>query len=1763
MIFNIIGKKMNKKKITLWLILFTALFVSANYSFAQTNFWNPTSGPVGTNVWSLAISSAGDLWAGTDGGVFKSTNNGDIWEAKNSGLTSDIIGVGGQTGGTPLLVRAIAIKNSNGYLFAGTLGGLFRSVDNGANWVRVLPDLNIRAVLINSSGTIFAGVEGMSSEAGIYVSNDNGATWTQKNEGLWNLFVRSLAITSGGTILAGTSGSGVFRSTDNGENWLIASNSINVSVEAITVTNTGVIYAATNQSPNIGVLKSTDNGATWAQVNTGLTDLQVNAIIFNPTTSHVFCGTYNQGVFRTTNGGSNWYRFNTGLPPIVNGNNAVRTFTLNSTGVMFAGTLGSGVYRSQIFLNPVLYTDKDTLVFTAAWGAALPASQQFLVENIGTGTLNWTAAKTASWFDISPASGTNSGLVTVSINSTTSQSPGTYYQNITLTAPGAGTSSPKNVVVKYIITGPGISVVSALNFGNVMVGSYKDSSITITNTGNATLTIPNAASFKIIGIDQTMFALTGSITYPINIAAGANRTFGIRFTPASIGTKTATLSINHNVPVVALSEVALTGNGVNPIISINPLSINFGNINVGSSRDSIVTISSVGNAKLNINSITISGADASSFTFTAPTLPYEIASGSNYLLPVRFTPVSVGAKSAIMIITHNAEGSPDTVSLNGVGVKPEILISPDTLNYGDVFTGSFKDLKFSISNSGSAPLIISSITKSGTDIAQFYRYSFPDSSLLPIVVNPGSMVSVNVRFAPNSDGQKSSFWILNHNAQGGQTTLYLRGRGVTSSVSIQPSPSLDFGSVQLGDRKDSSILVSNTGSTPVTISNIFLSGTDQSSFTSSSGVIILQPGEKLKVDVRFLPVSLGSKSAIINIVTSASAQPYTVTLTGNGVGIPVIVVDPTDLDFGSININSISTKTVKVRNTGNAPLVISSIQFLGTDAASFTLASPDVTFTVNPNESYDLQISFIPTTIGNKSARVVLNHNSAGSNSTINLSGIGVNAAITIQPNSLDFGDILVSSSSSKSIKISNNGSATLTINSLSIAGTNQTMFSLVSAPATPLSVAPGSSVDLNISFSPSSVGSKTAELIISSNASSVDSRIPLSGRGVAPGFSITPSPTLDFGSINVSASKNGNITITNTGTAPLLVSNLQISGADVAMFRRISSPDSSTFSSITLAASQSFTFTFSFTPTSAGSKSAKVTFTHALGSSDINLVGVGLAAGISINPSPLNFGNVVVNNSKDLTLSISNTGNASLTITKFEISGVDASMFQRFSTPDSQSIQITLNPLQTYTVTLRFIPVSSGNKTATLKIRNSVSDVDVALSGVGLAGGIALDPVNLNFGNLRVGRTKIDSIKVTNIGLAPLNISKIDITNKTFFTLPDNPGARSLSAGASFYIRVQFSPTSVGLKTSVLEITHDATGGLTSAQLSGTGIYPDITLSPSSQIDFGDVNIGSSKDLTLQVTNSGTDTLTVSSISIGGTNSALFTLPNGESSFKLAPAGNRVITIRFSPLTVGAKTGSITIVSDALSSPSIISLKGNGIVSNVRVGILKNYGGKPGDLVTIPVQALDDLTGKNAKSFTLVLKYKKTILYPKDIGITGTLSDGLTLSTTDSKPGELHIQVTNSSTKLLTGTGNLVNITFQALLGDTCGTHLILESFVFNTDGPTAVRENGYFNLIGRCGGEKGYVTSDPNSFLMQNSPNPVKAGNSSNIQFKLGIAGYTHLAIYDLLGREVMKLVDGNRGQGFHEVSFDTKDLPTGVYFYRLRTADFDSLRKMLIIR
>jgi pimeloyl-ACP methyl ester carboxylesterase len=231
-----------------------------------------------------------------------------------------------ETGGPPGFINCLAVSGTN--LFAGTGGeGVFVSTNNGPSWTAVNAGLPrrfpVRALAVSGTN-LFAG-----TDDGVFLSTNGGASWS--SAGLWRDNVNALAV-SGTSIFAGTRG-GVFFSTNNGARWTEVNTGLprRPSVFALAVSGTN-LFAGTVD----GVFLSTNNGASWTAVNTGLpAPLYVLALAVSGTS--IFAAG-ESGVFRSTNNGASWSA--AGLEEDV-----VRALVVSGTHV-FAGTRGGGVLLS-------------------------------------------------------------------------------------------------------------------------------------------------------------------------------------------------------------------------------------------------------------------------------------------------------------------------------------------------------------------------------------------------------------------------------------------------------------------------------------------------------------------------------------------------------------------------------------------------------------------------------------------------------------------------------------------------------------------------------------------------------------------------------------------------------------------------------------------------------------------------------------------------------------------------------------------------------------------------------------------------------------------------------------------------------------------------------------------------------------------------------------------------------------------------------------------------------------------------------------------------------------------------------------------------------------------------------------------------------------------------------------------------------------------------------------------------------------------------
>ena len=213
---------------------------------------------------------------------------------------------------------------------------------------------------------------------------------------------------------------------------------------------------------------------------------------------------------------------------------------------------------------------------------------------------------------------------------------------------------------------------------------------------------------------------------------------------------------------------------------------------------------------------------------------------------------------------------------------------------------------------------------------------------------------------------------------------------VVVNMSIAP-PSLNFGSVNVGQSVDQTITITNqASSTAVLTGNV---GTLSAPFSvvSGEGAFNLAPGESVTVTVRYSPTIAGSASASFPITHDATNQtsPTNISLSGTGVNVSVISVTPTSNNYGNVKVKRSSTVSFVVKNSGKANLSITS-GITGPDASMFKITSGSGNKTIKPGKSLTIRIAFKPTSKGSKSANLVITSNDPVTPSiNIPLSGIG------------------------------------------------------------------------------------------------------------------------------------------------------------------------------------------------------------------------------------------------------------------------------------------------------------------------------------------------------------------------------------------------------------------------------------------------------------------------------------------------------------------------------------------------------------------------------------------------------------------------------------------------------------------------------------------------------------------------------------------------------------------------------------------------------
>lgn len=631
-------------------------------------------------------------------------------------------------------------------------------------------------------------------------------------------------------------------------------------------------------------------------------------------------------------------------------------------------------------------------------------------------------------------------------------------------------------------TGQLTSSATTLDFGNTTVGTSSIKTLTLTAGTSASVVISQVST------TGTAFAVSG-VSLPLSLAAGASTNLTVTANPQTAGSISETLSVVSNASNSPTS-VALTTTASAPaaaVATLNPTSLNFGSVTVGSSSAKSVVISNSGTASLTISQITSTG---SGYTVGGFTLPIVLAAGASTSFNVNFAPTTTGSANGSVSLTGNASNSPANLPLTGSGAAApvaQLTVNPTTSNFGNVTVGSTSTQSVSITNSGNVSVTISQITTSGA--------GFTLAGVnVPLTLNPGQSSTYTAQFSPTAVGSASGQISVTSTASNSPTLISLSGTGVAApapQLSVNAT-SLSFGSVTVGSSGTKSVTISNSGNANLTISQITTSG---NGFSGSPITLplTLTPGQTASYTAQFAPTAVGSASGQISFGSNSPTNP-TVSLAGTGIAAQVLTlsVSQSSLAFGSVTVGNNSSQSLVLTNTGNANVTVSQITITGTGFTGSGITTP---LTLTPGQTATYTAQFAPTAAGSASGQITFTSNASNSPATVALAGTGVAATVlqlTASPTSIGFGNVNVGSTATQSVAITNTGNANVTISQITPSGSG---FS-GSGITVPLTLAAGQSANYTAQFAPTAAGSATGQISFVSNATNSPTTVSLSGTG-------------------------------------------------------------------------------------------------------------------------------------------------------------------------------------------------------------------------------------------------------------------------------------------------------------------------------------------------------------------------------------------------------------------------------------------------------------------------------------------------------------------------------------------------------------------------------------------------------------------------------------------------------------------------------------------
>ncbi len=434
-------------------------------------------------------------------------------------------------------------------------------------------------------------------------------------------------------------------------------------------------------------------------------------------------------------------------------------------------------------------------------------------------------------------------------------------------------------------------------FGEVGVGSFRDVTSVLSNTGE----VPIAISPTLLGCGDDYTIVAGG--EPQIVAPSTIHLLNVRFQPLVPGINICALSFADS-----LDQVELNGIGRDPLLEfVAPAAIDFGTVSLGSFVDRSVVIRNIGEGAFPlVPGLVDCGSE---FSILAGGDSLSLAPSTSHTVFVRFIPSSLGAASCSLALGDVVPA----VDLTGAGREPVLSFNlPTSASFAaEVGQVAFSDI--TIHNTGDVAFgVVPSLQLCEAEYAIVAGGE-------PLVLQAQTNHTVRVRYQPTKIGPFECALALGDT----QPDVALLGTATapTPSWVVSPSP-LNFAATGIGEFREANVNITNTGVVDLNLDIVIPGEPGTFSIVSGGGALVLTPGLSHAVTVHFEPTVEGWFEAFLNFgypVPPVALQGF------GGAATVSCEVTPAHLDYGSQLVGAQASRTITVTNTGNQPLPVAPV----------------------------------------------------------------------------------------------------------------------------------------------------------------------------------------------------------------------------------------------------------------------------------------------------------------------------------------------------------------------------------------------------------------------------------------------------------------------------------------------------------------------------------------------------------------------------------------------------------------------------------------------------------------------------------------------------------------------------------------------------------------------------------------------------------------------------------------------------------------------